>query len=419
MTQTSIHAQAGLLPPTATRISRSQEPAAGRVQRERFAPRAVAWPSATISLIWKRRWRRACSTALRAAVEATPWRPAERVLRTGSRGLALPCATSAANCSARAARCTARSTPKARNCCHWPRDCQLHLPARIGDYTDFYVGIQHATNVGKLFRPDNPLLPNYKYVPIGYHGRASSIVRRAADVRRPKGQTTCRPRQTRADVRPMRALGLRAGAGHVDRPRQRAGRAPSPSTQAEHICPGFCLLNDWSARDIQAWEYQPLGPFLSKNFVTTRLALDRDRRSAGAVPPRQPARPDGDPQPLPYLFDKRDQAGWRFRHPAGSAAAHRSHARASLPARRLTLSNSDTCTGPWHKWSRTTASTAASCRPVTCSVRVPCPARKTASSAACWKSPRAVKGRWNWPPARCASSSKTATKSSWRARCTP
>jgi fumarylacetoacetase len=114
--------------------------------------------------------------------------------------------------------------------------------------------------------PDNPLLPNYKYVPIGYHGRASTIRPSGTDVRRPKGQTL--PAGGRADLRPVRAPGLRAGAGHLDRPGQCHGRPIAIGDAAEHIA-GFCLLNDWSARDIQAWEYQPLGPFLSKSFITS------------------------------------------------------------------------------------------------------------------------------------------------------
>lgn len=146
-------------------------------------------------------------------------------------------------------------------------ECQLHLPARIGDYTDFYVGIEHAKNVGKLFRPDNPLLPNYKYVPIGYHGRASTIRPSGTDVRRPNGQTLPAG-QTEPSFGPCARLdyelelGIWIGQGNA------MGDAIPVAQAGEHVA-GYCLLNDWSARDIQAWEYQPLGPFLSKNFGTS------------------------------------------------------------------------------------------------------------------------------------------------------
>ena len=151
---------------------------------------------------------------------------------------------------------------------HRAADCTMHLPAHIGDYTDFYVGIHHATNVGKLFRPDNPLLPNYKYVPIGYHGRASSIVPSGTPVRRPNGQRK-RPDEAGAELRPVRSGWTTSWSSGVWIGPGNALGEPIPIGEAgEHVA-GFCLLNDWSARDIQAWEYQPLGPFLSKNFGST------------------------------------------------------------------------------------------------------------------------------------------------------
>ena len=150
---------------------------------------------------------------------------------------------------------------------HAAADCVVHLPCAIGDYTDFYAGIHHATNVGKLFRPDNPLLPNYKHVPIGYHGRASSVRASGTPVRRPNGQT--KPSDAAApQFRPLPAPRLRAGTRRLARSRQRLGE-PIPIDQASSHIAGYCLLNDWSARDIQAWEYQPLGPFLAKSFITT------------------------------------------------------------------------------------------------------------------------------------------------------
>lgn len=185
-------------------------------------------------------------------------------------------------------------------------EVRMHVPCLIGDYTDFYVGIHHATNVGRQFRPENPLLPNYKYVPIGYHGRASSVRVSGEDVIRPKGQRKP-PDANAPDYGPSSRLdyelelGLWIGRGN------RLGEPIPVSEAAEHIA-GWCLLNDWSARDIQAWEYQPLGPFLAKNFLTsvspwivTSEALAPFRRPV-------PSRPKGDPEPLPYLQSEDDSA---------------------------------------------------------------------------------------------------------------
>jgi fumarylacetoacetase len=137
-------------------------------------------------------------------------------------------------------------------------DCTLHLPFRIGDYTDFYVGLHHASNVGALFRPDNPLLPNYKHIPIGYHGRASSV--RVSDAPcAARAARSNRPKPKRRSM-PLPPSGLRTGTGRVDRGRECAGRHRTHRAGWDRIG-GLCLLNDWSARDMQAWEYQPLGPF--------------------------------------------------------------------------------------------------------------------------------------------------------------
>ncbi len=225
-----------------------------------------------------------------------------------------------------------------RNCSIRPPSAEMHLPARIGDYTDFYVGIRHAENVGKLFRPDNPLLPNYKHVPIGYHGRASTVRVSGSEVRRPNGQNPAGRRQ-RAGVRPCARLdyelelGIWIGQGNA------LGEAIPVSRAAEHIA-GFCLLNDWSARDIQAWEYQPLGPFLSKSFITsvspwvvTAEALEPFRRA-------QPARPEGDPRPLPYLYDDNDQAHGAFDIELEVLLLTEGLREKGLPPQRLTLSNS-------------------------------------------------------------------------------
>ena len=140
------------------------------------------------------------------------------------------------------------------------------LPAAVGDYTDFYASIFHATNVGKLFRPDNPLLPNYKYIPIGYHGRASSLVPSGTAVRRPCGQT--RDGEAAPRFGPTKALDYELEVGFFVGAPNKLGETIPIAAAEEHIF-GICLVNDWSARDIQAWEYQPLGPFLSKSFATT------------------------------------------------------------------------------------------------------------------------------------------------------
>lgn len=188
---------------------------------------------------------------------------------------------------------------------HRAANCVLHLPARIGDYTDFYVGIHHATNVGKVFRPDNPLLPNYKHVPIGYHGRSSSIVPSGATVRHPSGQLK------NADSAgpifgPSRRLDYELELGIWIGPGNDLGD-PIPISEADSHLAGFCLLNDWSARDIQSWEYQPLGPFLSKNFATTISPWVVTPEALAPFRTAQHPRPEGDPRPLPYLWDDRDQ----------------------------------------------------------------------------------------------------------------
>ncbi|HEX7781255.1 MAG TPA: fumarylacetoacetase [Sphingobium sp.] len=189
---------------------------------------------------------------------------------------------------------------------HPAADCRMHLPARIGDYSDFYVGIHHANNVGRQFRPDNPLLPNYKYVPIGYHGRASSIRPSGIPVVRPHGQR--KPPEADAPTFGPSArldyeleLGVWIGTGNA------LGDPIPVHSAADHIA-GFCLLNDWSARDFQAWEYQPLGPFLAKNFHSTISAWVVTAEAMAPFRIPQPERPEGDPRPLAYLADAEDQA---------------------------------------------------------------------------------------------------------------
>jgi fumarylacetoacetase len=188
---------------------------------------------------------------------------------------------------------------------HTAADCRLHLPARIGDYTDFYAGINHAENVGKLFRPDAPLMPNYKWVPIGYHGRASSIRLSGADVRRPNGQRLP-PGASEPVFGPCQRLDYEFEMGVWIGDGNDLG-APVPIADAADRIAGFCLLNDWSARDIQAWEYQPLGPFLAKNFQTTISAWIVTPEALAPFRAAVMERGPGDPPPLPYLLDAADQ----------------------------------------------------------------------------------------------------------------
>ncbi|WP_332686389.1 fumarylacetoacetase [Bosea sp. (in: a-proteobacteria)] len=193
---------------------------------------------------------------------------------------------------------------------HRSADCSMSLPARIGDYTDFYAGIHHATNIGALFRPENPLLPNYKHVPIGYHGRASSIRPSGSAVTRPNGQRK-RPDEAAPSFGPCRSLdyelelGIWIGSGNG------LGEPIAIDAAAQHIA-GLCLLNDWSARDIQAWEYQPLGPFLAKSFTTTISPWIVTAEALAPFRIAQPPRPEGDPAPLPYLLGEADQREGAF-----------------------------------------------------------------------------------------------------------
>jgi fumarylacetoacetase len=179
------------------------------------------------------------------------------------------------------------------------------LPAQIGDYTDFYISVHHATAVGKQFRPDAPLLPNYKWVPIGYHGRASSIGVSGQQFPRPVGQTRPPEGQEQPNFGPCQRLDFELEMGILIGKGNEAGRR-IPIAQADEHVFGLCLFNDWSARDLQAWEYQPLGPFLAKNFASTIspwvVTLE------ALAPFRRPfSRPESDPQPLPYLQDQTNQ----------------------------------------------------------------------------------------------------------------
>jgi fumarylacetoacetase len=179
------------------------------------------------------------------------------------------------------------------------QEADLLLPASIGDYSDFYASVHHATNVGSMFRPDNPLLPNYKWVPIGYHGRASSVVASGTPVRRPRGQIKS-PDAEQPVYAVSKALDYEAEIGCFVGLGNQLGETVPLERAQEHLF-GLCLVNDWSARDIQNWEYQPLGPFLAKSFATTVSPWVVTFEAL--EPYRVPAfrRPNGDPAPLPYL----------------------------------------------------------------------------------------------------------------------
>lgn len=189
---------------------------------------------------------------------------------------------------------------------HEAKECVFEdTPAVIGDYTDFYCSIYHATNVGKLFRPDNPIMENYKWIPIGYHGRASSIVLSGTDFKRPKGQN-----HSNADAPPVyipsKAMDYEMEVGFFVGEGNQLGDTIDIKDAEDHIF-GLCLVNDWSARDIQGWEYQPLGPFLGKSFATTISPFVVTMEAL--APFRVPAfeREEGDPKPLDYLSDEQNE----------------------------------------------------------------------------------------------------------------
>ncbi|MBP6893556.1 MAG: fumarylacetoacetase [Gammaproteobacteria bacterium] len=176
--------------------------------------------------------------------------------------------------------------------------CELAVPCKVGDYTDFYTGIHHATTIGSLFRPDQPLMPNYKWVPIGYHGRASSIVPSGTTFKRPSGQTKA-PDASEPSFGPCKRLDYELELGFYVGPGNALGQPVGIDDAEAHLF-GVGLFNDWSARDLQAWEYQPLGPFLAKNFASTVSPWIVTMEAL--APFRAPfTRPEGDPQPLPYL----------------------------------------------------------------------------------------------------------------------
>ena len=216
-------------------------------------------------------------------------------------------------------------------------DADMFMPAVVGDYTDFYASVHHATNVGRMMRPDNPLLPNYKHVPIGYHGRASSLVVSGTPVRRPWGQT--KPDGADSPVfGPSRRLDYELEVGVFIGPGNALGSPVAIDAIERHLF-GLCLVNDWSARDVQAWEYQPLGPFLAKNFATTvsPWVVTMDALEPFRVPPA--ARPEGDPAPLPYLMGDAERLRGAFDVSLDVFVRSARMREQELPPHRLSTSN--------------------------------------------------------------------------------
>lgn len=212
----------------------------------------------------------------------------------------------------------------------------MGTPCDVGDYTDFYVGIHHATAIGKLFRPDNPLLPNYKWVPIGYHGRSSTLNPSGSSFPRPKGQVKA-PGAENPTLAPSARLDFELELGVIIGQGNSQGQSISMQQAEEHVF-GLTLFNDWSARDIQAWEYQPLGPFLSKNFastispwIVTMEALSPFRCNF--------KRPEGDPQPLPYLSSPLNSKQGAFDVKLEVLIQTQTMRDANLPFERISYSN--------------------------------------------------------------------------------
>lgn len=220
---------------------------------------------------------------------------------------------------------------------HDATTCALRLPARIGDFTDFFAGIHHATAGGRINRPENPLMPNYKYVPVAYHSRASSVRVSGAGVVRPNGQRKP-PEQAAPDFGPCRNFDYELELGMWIGPGNDLG-CPIPIEEAGRHVAGFCLLNDWSARDIQSWESAPLGPFLAKSLSTSISPWIVMTDALAPFRKPQPPRPNGDPAPLPHLFDAGDQASGAFDMDFEVLISTEAMRAAGLPAHTLSRSN--------------------------------------------------------------------------------
>lgn len=208
-------------------------------------------------------------------------------------------------------------------------------PVGIFNYTDFYASVHHATNVGSMFRPDNPLLPNYKWVPIGYHGRASSIIVSPSEVRRPRGQTKADDAAA-PSFGPSRMLDYELEVGCLIGPGNPLGRSIPMASAEDHIL-GFCLVNDWSARDLQKWEYQPLGPFLAKSFGTTISPWVLTAEALAPFRAAPAARPAGDPAPMPHLSSEENTASGALDITLEVMIRTAAMRERSMPAHRLSI----------------------------------------------------------------------------------
>jgi fumarylacetoacetase len=231
----------------------------------------------------------------------------------------------------------AKVEPLAAQLLHDARDCMLHLPATIGSFTDFFAGIHHARNGGMRRDPNNPLNPNYKYVPVAYHSRASSVQPSGVPIRRPSGQRKAANEDV-PSFGPAQKLDYELELAVWIGPGNKLGEPIPIGEAADHMF-GLGLVNDWSARDVQAWESQPLGPFLAKNFGTTVSLWVITSEALAPFRVAQPARPAGDPRPLPYLWDDADQRTGGFDIALEALLMTEGLKARGLPAHRMSASN--------------------------------------------------------------------------------
>ena len=289
---------------------------------------------------------------------------------------------------------------------------EVLLPVVIGDFTDFYASVFHATNAGRFFRPENPLLPNYKYIPVAYHGRSSSVRVSGTPVKRPKGQRNRRIRRRRRTV--PRGTWISSWSSACISVRRVSLATPCRSAKPPNTYSDL-LLNDWSARDVQAWEYQPLGPFLGKNFATTVSPWVVTQEAF--VPFRIPAfvRPQGDTEPLPHLSDAEDHARGGFDITLEAYLATDAMRRAGMPPKRLTQTSF--ATTYWTFAQMVAHHTSNGCNLATGDLigSGTVPARKNPAGEACSNSPHAAASRSSCRAANSAASSKTVTRSSFAA----
>jgi fumarylacetoacetase len=231
----------------------------------------------------------------------------------------------------------AKSEPLAGRLLYSAADCTLHLPAAIGDFTDFFAGIHHARNGGMRRDPNNPLNPNYKYIPVAYHSRASSVRPSNVPIRRPNGQRKAADEST-PSFGPSQKLDYELELAVWIGPGNQLGEPIPIAEAADHVF-GLGLLNDWSARDVQGWESQPLGPFLGKNFGTTVSPWVITMEALAPFRIGQPARPGTDPQPLPYLWDDADQRTGAFDIALEALLLTEGLRAKGLPPHRVSVSN--------------------------------------------------------------------------------